>query len=77
MSKRAIRLHRQHSREKLVAMQRALLSDPHYQRKDGSLHLLTKAGQKLHDDIGWALYWHDAPKGNTHMQREPAQGRWW
>ena len=77
MSKRALHLHRKYTRAQLVAMQKALRDDPHYQRKGGSLYLLTAEGQRLHDDIGWAIYWHHAPKGNTHMQHEPAQTRWW
>ncbi|RFA24434.1 hypothetical protein CAI21_21665 [Alkalilimnicola ehrlichii] len=78
MSKRALRLHEKYSKKQLVAMQRALRNDSRYQRKnDDSIWLLTSEGQRLHDDIGWAIYWHDAPNGNARMHTAKPQMKNW
>ena len=77
MTKRAIKLHEKYTRVELVEMQGALKKNPQYQSKDGSIWLLNKKGQRLHEDIGWAIYWHGAPRGNTKMARETAQKRYW
>ena len=74
-SKRALRLHEKHSRTELVQM---LDRIKHHNRGTGEgLHLYNKQARQLLDDIGWAIYWHDAPQGNTRMAPEKPTAKWW
>jgi len=73
---RALRLHQTHTRAELVDAIEALRSDPDA-RQEGSLHILTPKAQRRLDDLLWALYWHDAPQGNTRMARPKHTGKWW
>ncbi|MGM0783848.1 MAG: hypothetical protein ACQEUM_07035 [Pseudomonadota bacterium] len=73
---RALRLHERHTRAELAAKIQALRDDPESQQA-GSLHLLTPKAQRLLDDLLWAHYWHDAPKGGAHMARAEPQTKWW
>ena len=77
MSKRALRLHQLYSREALVAMQERVTNDPESKATDGGLHLYNQRARKLLDDIGWAIYWHGAPQGNTRMTANGPQAKWW
>lgn len=74
---RAIRLHEKHTQRELAQMAQDVLADPSNKAEKGSLYKLTPKARKLHDDICWAIYWHQAPKGNTGMQSVAPQGRWW
>lgn len=73
---RALRLHESHTRAELVAMLRELKVDPESQQQDG-IHLLTPKARRLHDDITWAIYWHDTPRGNTRMNASQPETKWW
>ncbi|MGM0825658.1 MAG: hypothetical protein ACQEUY_13175 [Pseudomonadota bacterium] len=77
MSKRALRLHQLHSREELVSMLERVKSDSENLTKEASLHLYNKRARQLLDDIGWALYWHARPSGNTRMAPAKPKAKWW
>lgn len=63
---RALRLHERHTREELVAM----LGEVHKRMdKAHGIHLLAPKDRKLHSDILWAIYWHDAPTGSRGQAR--------
>ncbi len=73
---RALRLHERHTRAELTAQVQALRDDPDSQQS-GTLHLLTPTARRLFDDLMLAIYWHDAPRGNTKMKRAEPQKKWW
>ncbi len=73
---RALRLHERHTRAELVAMVAELQDDPASQQW-GALHLLTPKARRRLDDLMLAIYWHDAPRGNTKMTRAEPQTKWW
>lgn len=77
MSKRSLRLHDQYTRAELVEMQNRVTADPASKATDDDLHLYNRRARKLLDDIGWAIYWHGAPRGNTRMQASQPQAKWW
>jgi len=77
MSKRALRLHEKHSKDELVQMQRDVLADPQNRNPSGGVYVLTPKAAKLHEDLGWAIYWHGAPKGNTRMHSPLPQMKFW
>ena len=75
MSRRALRLHHQYTRAELVAMQERVK-----EQNDGTgegLYRYNRAARKMLDDIGWAIYWHDAPLGNTRMAPAKPKSKWW
>ena len=71
---RALRLHELHTRAELVAMVQAIHDDP--EQHETPLQLTRKARQRL-DDLLLALYWHDAPRGNTRQRAAQPQTKWW
>ncbi len=73
---RALRLHDKHSKAVLIAKLDALREAPESQARD-VLPLLTPKAQRLMDDLLLAIYWHDAPQGNTRMQRAKPTEKWW
>ncbi len=73
---RALRLHERHTRAALAVQVQALRDDPASQQTD-ELHLLTPKAQRLFNDLMLAIYWHDAPRGNTKMARAEPQTKWW
>lgn len=75
MSQRALRLHEKHSRAELVQLQERVK-----EQNDGTgegLHRYNRTARKMLDDIGWAIYWHDAPQGNTRMAPAKPKAKWW
>ncbi len=73
---RALRLHERHSREELAEKVRQLSADP-ANHQAGELQLLTPRARRLRDGLLLAIYWYDAPKGNTRMARAAPQTKWW
>jgi hypothetical protein len=76
---RALRLHERHTKSELAQMHRDLLADGDNRAapRPGQIEILTPKARKLADDILLAIYWHNAPKGNTRMQSVAPQGRFW
>ena len=77
MTKRAMRFHDRYTKAELIAMQQSLFSDPRYANEERSLFRLNSQGRRLHEDIGWAIYWHNAPRGNEKQAVAPVQRKWW
>lgn len=73
---RALRLHESHTKPELVAKLEELRADPTVRATDG-IYLLTPKAQRLFDDLMLAIYWHDRPKGNTHMRAAKPEAKWW
>lgn len=73
---RARRLHERYTRVELAEQVRQLQADPAAQQP-GSLHLLNQAARRKLDDLLLAMYWHDAPQGNTRQHTTPPDTKWW
>lgn len=72
-----MRFNQLYSRKRLVAMLDEVKDDAASKSQDDSIHIYNSRARKLINDITWAIYWHDAPQGNTRMQANKPQEKWW
>lgn len=78
ITSRALRLHDKHTFAELGAMLDDIKADPASREGAKGLFIYNDKAIRKMADIGWAMYWHRRPRGNTHMQPgTPDKGRLW